>query len=75
MMIKIIANNDKFESLYWMKHLNFRSAINVYPVSVPSELLLTTHLSTSEGWTAELNVGLWIVVPTTGFEPTRVDLA
>ena len=24
-----------------------------------SELLLSTHLPTSEGWTAELTVGLW----------------
>ena len=42
---------------------------------VPSELLLSTHSPTSEGWTAELAVGLWLVVPTTGIEPTRVDLA
>ena len=34
---------------------------------VPSELLLSTHLPTSEGWTAELNVGLWLVVPMAGF--------
>ena len=53
----------------------FRLAvINVCPVLVPSELLLSIHLPTSEGWTAELTVGLWLVVPTTGFEPTRVDL-
>ena len=39
------------------------------PVLLPSESLLSTHLPTSEGWTAELTVGLWLVVPTTGFEP------
>ena len=39
-----------------------------------SEFLLSTHLPTSEGWTAELTVGLWLVVPTTGFEPMRVYL-
>ena len=42
---------------------------------MPSELFLSTHSPTSEGWTAELAVGLWLVVPTTGFEPIRVDLA
>ena len=43
-----------------MKHFNFRLAvINVCPVLVSSELLLSTHLPTSEGWTAELTVGLW----------------
>ena len=26
-----------------------------------------------EGWTAELAVGLWLVVPAMGFEPTQVD--
>ena len=31
------------------------------------------RLVPSEGWTAELAVGLWFIVPTTGFEPTRVD--
>ena len=41
---------------------------------VPSELPLSTHLPTSKGWTAELAVGLWLVVPTTEFEPTWVDL-
>ena len=41
---------------------------------VPSELLLSTHSPTSEGWTAELAVGLSLVVPTTRFEPTGVDL-
>ena len=56
--------------------VDFRLAvINVCPVLVPSELLLSTHLPTLEGWTAELAVRLWLVVPTTGFEPTRVDLA
>ena len=65
----------KDEALYWMKHFSYRLAvINVCPVLVPSELLLSTHLPTSEGWTAELTVGLWLVVPTTGFEPTRGDL-
>ena len=59
-----------------MKHFSFRLAVvNVCPVLVPSELLSSTHLPTSEGWTAELTVGLWLVVPTTGFEPTLVDLA
>ena len=59
-------NND-FESLYWTKHFSFILAvINVCPVLGPSELLLSTHLPTSEGWTAELTVGLWVVVPTTG---------
>ena len=54
-----------------MKHFNFGLAvINVCPVLVPSELLLSNHLLTSEGWTAELNAGLWLVVPTMGFEPT-----
>ena len=54
----------------------FRSAvINVCPVLVLSELLLSTHLPTLEGWTAELTVGLWLVVPTTGFETMLVDLA
>ena len=52
----------------------FRLAvITVCPVLVPSELLLSTHLPASEGWTAELAVGLWLVAPTTG--STRVDLA
>ena len=36
------------------------------PVLVPSELLLSTHLPTSEGWTAELAVGFWLVAQTTG---------
>ena len=64
----------KDESLYWMNHFSFRLAvIDVCPVLVPSELLLSTHLPTSEGWTAELIVGLWLVAPTTGLEPTRAD--
>ena len=68
-------NNYDFEYLYWTKHFSPRLAvINVCPVLVPSELLLSTHLQTSEGWTTELTVGLWLVVPTTGFEPTRVHL-
>ena len=63
------------ESLYWIKHSNFRLAVfKMCPVPVPSELLLSTHLPTSEGWTVELAVGLWLVVSTTGFEPTRADL-
>ena len=33
----------------------------------------TTHLPTSEGWTAELAEGLWFVVSATGIESTRVD--
>ena len=67
--------NSNFESVYWMKHVNFRLAvINACPVLVPSELLLSTRLPTSEGWAAELTVCLWLVIPTTGFEPTRVDL-
>ena len=54
------------QSSYWMKHFSIRLAvINVCPVLVPSELLLSTHLSTSEGWTAELTIGLWLVVPMT----------
>ena len=35
---------------------------------------MSTHLPTLEGWTAELAVDIWLVVPTTGFEPMRVDL-
>ena len=70
----LIVTSD--ESLYWMKHFNFRLAvINVCPVLVPSELLLSTHLPTSEGWSAGFAVGLWSVVPTMGFEPTREDFA
>ena len=37
------------------------AVINVCLVLVPSELLLSTHLPTSEGWTAELAAGLWLV--------------
>ena len=64
------------ESFYWIKHFSFRLAvINLYLMLMTSELLLSTHLPTSEGWTAELVFGLWLVVPTKGFEPTtRVDL-
>ena len=52
--------NTNYEYLYWMEHFSFRLAvINVCPVLVSSELLLSTHLPTSEGWTAELTVGLW----------------
>ena len=36
---------------------------------VPSELFLSIHSQTSEGWTAELAVGLWLVVPAMGFKP------
>ena len=54
---------------------NFRlAAINACPVFVSSELLLSTHLPTSEGWTAELTVGLWLVAPTVGREPRTEDL-
>ena len=67
---------NKEEASCWIKHFDFRLAvINVCPVLVPSELLLSTHLPTSERWTAELTVGLSSVVPTTGFQPKRVDLA
>ena len=67
-------NNDKDESLYWMKYLNYRLAvINVCLVLVPSELLLSTHLMISEGWTAEFTDGFRLVVLTMGFEPMRVD--
>ena len=60
------------ESLYWIKHFNFGlAAVNVCPVLVPSELLLSTHLPTSEGWTAELTVGLWPVALMTGFKPSE----
>ena len=72
-------NNDKQikgELLNWMKHFNLRLAvINACTVLVSLESHLSTHLPTSEGWTAELTVGLWLVITTTGFEPTRVDLA
>ena len=39
----------------------------------PQRYLQSAHLPTSEGWTAELAVGLWLIVPTTGLEPTRAD--
>ena len=79
-MSKLILNEHQFElslvsfflveSLYWMKHFSFfrLAVINVCPVFAPSELLLSTHLPTSEGWTAELTVGLWLVVLTTGIQ-------
>ena len=60
-------NNNNFEFLYWMKHFSFRLAvINVCPVLVASELLLSTYLPTSERWTFELAIGLWLVVLTKG---------
>ena len=44
------TNDDDFASLYWIKLFSFRLAvINVCPVLVPSELLLSTRLPTSEG--------------------------
>ena len=42
---------------------------------VPLELPPSTHLPTSEGWKAQLVLGLWLVVPTIGFEPTQIDPA
>ena len=50
-----IRNDDSnFKSLPCIRHLNFRLAVvNVCPVLLPSEVLLSTHLPTSEGWTAE----------------------
>ena len=44
------------------------------PVLVPSELFLSTHLPTPEGWTAELAVGLYLVLPLMGFKPACGDL-
>ena len=44
------------------------------PVFVSSELLLSTHLPTSEGWTAELTVDCGKMVPTVGLEPRTEDL-
>ena len=42
--------SDEAESLYWMKHFNFWFAVtSVCPMIVPSELLLSAHLPTSEG--------------------------
>ena len=38
---------------------------------MPSGLLLSTNLLTLEEWTADLGVGLWLMVPMTGFEPRR----
>ena len=50
-----IFERTNYESLCWMKHFSLRLAvINVCPVLVPSELLLSTHLPTSERWTAKL---------------------
>ena len=37
---------------------------------VSSELPLSTHLLTSEGWTADMAAGLWIIMSGTGFDPT-----
>ena len=37
---------------------------------VTYECSFTNH----RGWIAELAVGIWLVVPTAGFEHTRVDL-
>ena len=49
----MINYDNNFQSLHWMKRFKFRPAFfNVCPVLVPSELLLSTHLPTSEGWTA-----------------------
>ena len=39
---------------------------------LPSELPLSTHLPTLEGWTAELAAGLWLAGSAKGFDPTRV---
>ena len=39
---------------------------------MPSELPLSTHLPTSEGWTAEVVSGLWLAESATALEPTRV---
>ena len=48
-----------YKSSYWMKYYSFRLAvINMFQVFVSSELLLSTRLPISEGWTAELTVGL-----------------
>ena len=44
------------------------------PVLVPSEIPSSIHLPTSEGWAAELTVGVRLVAPTMGFDPTRVDV-
>ena len=53
--VGIFLTKKNYEYLYGMKHLKFRLAVtNVCPVFVPSELLLSTHLPTSGGWTAEL---------------------
>ena len=39
---------------------------------VPSEIPLSTHLPTLEGWTAEMAAGLWLAESVTGFESTWV---
>ena len=60
--IILLIRMIKDEYLYWIKHFKYRLAvINVCPVLVSSELLLSTHLPVSEGWTAGLGVGsgLW----------------
>ena len=58
--VKTGAKPGICESLNWIKHLKLRLAlINVCPVFVSSELLLSTHLPTLEGWAAELTVCLW----------------
>ena len=41
------------ESLYWMKHFSFLDQLLSMCIQC-SESLLSTHLPTSEGWTAEL---------------------
>ena len=70
-----LSNGENDKSLYWIKHFNFRLAvINVCPVVVASELLLSIHLPTLEGWTSGLTVGLWLVVPKMGFKLTQVEL-
>ena len=69
-------SNDKDESLHWIEHFNLRLAvISVCPVPVPSELLLSTHLPTSEGCTAELTADLRSVALTVELEPRREDPA
>ena len=66
--------NKKDKSLYWITHFNFGLAvINVCPVLVSSELSLRTRLPMSEGWTAELTVGLWLMVPMMRFKHRRED--
>lgn len=46
------------------------------PAPVPRvslELPLINHLPTLEGRTAKLAVGLWLMTPKMGFEPTQID--